>query len=930
MRWYISLFLSTLSCAGKISFSSTQALIDQLENPSAIGVTDVDQDGDIDFVAAEMYGPQLQWWGNDGEGNFKPEGEFFWDVSTDSKVLHLGDYNDDSVMDTLLVITNDQPFSQTLAVSYGKNNFEFESPKTFFDVTHSGSPRIQDLNGDHIPDLIFERSYIFLSSGVFTYGPQLNVSLSFDHFAPWTFLDLNQDGIKDLVQISGVAAIYHPLTAEGFGNPITIKQGSTLEKMLAVSMHPVSHDVLILSAEKEARASSTLTGKVFLRSHTYEENFQLSEKEELEWQTNDLQTAHFLTYPGAMRQFVMTPLGDRGLASISEVLYKDGSLQVNHILTEYLDNQTHPLLGRIDGDSEDDFILPCFPNGDLAPKNSSQVKWTKIKQSVHFPRVSTPVTDTSLRHKVQYIGDIDGDGDEDFITIQEFLSSEPFGDTQIFDVVTSPLIFWDNQGTAGEFLRNELPLFDIGTSRLGHRFEIVAAKDLHGTLDAFNGTSLAEKNWPRGRIDFLIAIYTYHGDSSCLVTLQWMFQDEDGVFHLDPDFLYLDWWQTTARWKWALGDWDGDGTDDLMITRQSSDGKFIQRGWTYWAKGNGMRFGQSQFLTIGFVSPFIEDFDRDGNLDLIGNTALFNGDNTGGTIGTVAFSDKASLQRYEPTGFYFDLEQSFDLNQDNIADFFGINSGEWGVFQRDETGSIQKLSSVPTPEAFHPLVQHRFLDLDSDGDEDLLEFHIEKFSFSEIAVFWRENRRGSSSSFWGQELIPLAPAITSGRNRGHMIDIDNDGIKDLMVEGIDGSRLEWFKITKSSEPMAFTTWMDTYEARGHSADLSSDYDLDGFSNWEEFIFGSNPALRENDSTSVPGVRMGENGLEFSFLSRIDADEMGRRLYHERSSDLEKWSTITESPLRTPENENYERVSFPLNSELKREFFKTTISPPPNE
>ena len=121
-------------------------------------------------------------------------------------------------------------------------------------------------------------------------------------------------------------------------------------------------------------------------------------------------------------------------------------------------------------------------------------------------------------------------------------------------------------------------------------------------------------------------------------------------------------------------------------------------------------------------------------------------------------------------------------------------------------------------------------------------------------------------------------------------------------------------------------------AGGHGAFGQSDVGLR--SRWAVELggicFWGKPCAVGSEFLAFPGIRMGASGAEFSFLFRSDAEDLGIGQESFRSENLLDWSLISEEPVVTPAEGGYERVSYPIDPEAPKGFYRTMVPPPLGE
>ncbi len=878
-----------MTATGQISFGPSQLLSDTVPTPLDVQAFDLDQDGDLDVVSFTDVSPVVYWWLNDGMGNFGKRSEMALHRDFSGIIKGLDDFNEDGFLDIL----HEAAESYDLMISWGEAGIVFSSPQNI----DSSSADFQ----------------IYLHD--------------FDFTNPFgeSFYDFDNNGIKDHIVSDTDKIILTKLFTDQPSTQETIYTVPTDEKAFSAIFFPrdqegQSHRLVVIS---------TLELESIIRILTFNEGTVPMVSTELrvpridaDYTYNDFRYLSTTQDPTTSDIFFVTPhadgFEDQPLFDYYRISQDGISGAIDLVYTA--DKNTYfsaPLITDLDGDSIEDLLLPFssipFEEGPFI----DQIAWAKGSSSGTFSEDYLPISTAGHSHDIQHIGDVDGDGDEDLITQATF-----FLDNQ---TDPAPLLLWEMDTAEGELVSKTI------SNPLSRRSTVIAAEDLSGVLPWAPQVGGETIDWPEDRTDFLLQSINVI-DDQIHHFLEWLLQDSKGNFHSVPlpvtttivsgpypprvDFQYLD--------------WDRDGEKDLL-KYNSSPSLFKLQESISWQKGASRSFLEEAPIFHGATplffadkDPHFVDYNQDGIMDIIGLGRLVGDPQAEDPISyLIQYNDLVSPGSFEPLSSEI-YEIALDLDQDGSVDFVTILNGEpTGILSSD--GSRISLGDIPIDRLNNLLSTSQLIDIDNDGDLDIVE--SQKNNIFIQSLIWIEN--GGSPNALDLRVYPITPSRIASRSKFSLIDMDQDGTKDLLSisKGL-GTRIEWFKITNSESPSAFSNWMIEQELKGHSAGISSDYDQDGHSNWEEFAFGSNPALRETNSASVPGVRTGESGPEFSFLFRSDADALGLTHSHIRSVDLVNWAPMGEAPTVTPAQEGYERISYPVNPESSREFFKTVISPPP--
>ncbi len=298
---------------------------------------------------------------------------------------------------------------------------------------------------------------------------------------------------------------------------------------------------------------------------------------------------------------------------------------------------------------------------------------------------------------------------------------------------------------------------------------------------------------------------------------------------------------------------------------------------------------------VGDQYPAFVDLDNDNDYDLFigfgyissnrGKMAFYRNDGSPDSVSMVLITD------------YF---MNIDLGYYCIPTFTDIDSdGDYDMFLGDENGNIHFYRNDGTPQQYNfTLVSQQyqginvgriaspaFCDIDGDGDYDL--FVGERS--------WGEDNRHGDIDFYenvGRPDSAVFQLVTKNfvtmdigkKPYPSLVDIDNDGLKDMLLGDTDGNINYFSNIGTVNNPQftlteeRFQNITAAYQSRPTFGDLDGDNDLDLIIG-RTSMFSSSLYLYSNDGTpAVPNyVLISSNylGIDYAWpaprLADIDAD-----------------------------------------------------------
>ena len=912
MLRFVMTVLLVSTAAAQISFGPARELTDAISGSLAFAkATDMDGDGDLDVMAAEDYTVRVLWWRNNGAGSFTKQPEWLWG-NTDWKVIGLDDWNGDGRADvwleTFLYGPSGSTGTRRLLVAVVEGNGAIADPVLLgehqppeFD---SGADTfVARINDDSRPDVVASEgvyhadgNWAFPSPAVHVPG---DIEFGLTRRYETTAFDAGNDGDADFLN-SGFytynrLVFTRNLGAAGFAAPETLlapEGGFDSGEHCVISEAGGLHRVLVLTTD-------STDGSRALRSFAMATNGALSAQALLPLPaTVNGSDAHW-TYLRATpdgRAFVLCYLnleyGRVPVSRIHEVTWLGGVLALTEIASYpgYV-GQWQPEIVELNGDTFPD-LLVSLPRGYGENSSPNWIVWHAGKPSGGFAAATGKVNEGLGELKLHHAGDVDGDGDADVLCgVSDVLGTPGVGSERIE--------LWRNDG--GNFERLAVP---HGRDRI----EIVGVTDVTGPAGTWHVENPNHgASWPAGRLDFLAQTYSA---SSIEGRFEWFFQDSGGVFHrwtaADADGIEL----TEVTWA----DWDGDGTKDLLSWELTGT---FQRELTV-RKGSGYGFasgsGKVKMELLSPTAPEVVDFDWDGDLDVVGQGYVF-GTKPGYWLENDGSGEIAAIR-----GLPHALELAPDLDGDGHLDFTA--TGQILLARPGLLFEARPLAAIgPSGENLAT-----FADLDGDGDLDCVVPVATDGLGDYTQIRWWENR--GDARFSTVQGLPLAPARYVSHDQIKAGDLSGDGVPDLVVASTLDSRLEWFPVTRALAPTAFGAWMAAAQLTGHSAGPGSDWDFDGMANWDEFAFGSDPALGDPSHPGRPRLVRDGAGMSFTFHRRLDAASAGLSYPLERSGNLTDWDDWTPTLGVAPAPAGYEKITAPVGAGTAREFFRVALPDPP--
>ncbi|MDB9884183.1 VCBS repeat-containing protein, partial [Candidatus Marinimicrobia bacterium] len=277
---------------------------------------------------------------------------------------------------------------------------------------------------------------------------------------------------------------------------------------------------------------------------------------------------------------------------------------------------------------------------------------------------------------------------------------------------------------------------------------------------------------------------------------------------------------------------DGDGEKTIHASDLDRDGDIDILSSTtyddkiYWYKNNGSQGFTKLTIATNTYDPssiFTIDLDQDGDIDVLSGAH-------NETYPKVAWHKNDGNENFSSYTISSDKTESvyaIDLDQDGDIDVIAADPST-GVIWHENNGSqsfTRTVVSAPIGEyssgssTFYLGSSVFAIDLDSDGDNDILATHRIGGQ-----VVWYENDGAANPSFTANNI-----GSENGVNSIYAIDLDQDGDMDVLTANGSDSKVRWYENDGAANPsftahiIATNLWNTL---RVHAIDMDGDGDLD--------------------------------------------------------------------------------------------------------
>jgi hypothetical protein len=726
------------------------ALVDiRIDKPFSVAAGDLDGDGDMDLVSANLLSDNLTIFFQESPGQFAidPTGPLSTVDMLGPRSVAIGDLDGDGDMDLVSANQDSNNLTVFFQVSPAQFAIDPSGPLATVDTIGPRSVAIGDLDGDGDLDIVsangpLDNLTIFFqtSPGSFTFGSN-SLLLGLDNPLFVAIGDLNGDGAQDIVAANkagdSLSIFFQTSPGQFTFDPDDALADLTLDGPVFVAIGDLDGDgdMDLISANQYSE-NLTIFFQTTPGSFTFDPNGALSEPV----LDDPVSVALFDLDADGDLDLVTANLGDADEIGNLTTFFQTspGQYTANPsgpITDPILDSPRSVAIGDFDGDGEPDFVSANEDNDNLTVfLHASRAQYTVDGNGP----LGDPSMDTTWD---PIIGDFDGDGDLDLATtnresnnITPFLQTSPGQfELSLDGPLTDPnmerpnaLVTGDLDGdgdldiaSSNAFTNNLLVFFqtspgDFTSAPLSLEDNVVNPRDLAcGDLNA------------DGLLDLVSA--NYDGNS---LTIFLQDTGNPGQFIGQPPLTATGGWMTSPA-SVTLGDLNGDGYLDLVSANEWSHNLTI----FFQDPANPGQFAVDSGGPLGGLSimrrPFsvaIGDLDGDGDLDIV--SANWAGE----------FSDA-----------------------DSLTIFFQTSTGQ---FTLDPGGPLTH-SSVDGPQTV------AIADLDGDGDMDLVSAN---FLIENLTVFHQVN----PGRFAIDPRAPLSAPSTTSPGTLAVGDLDGDGDPDIV------------------------------------------------------------------------------------------------------------------------------------------------------
>ena len=322
-----------------------------------------------------------------------------------------------------------------------------------------------------------------------------------------------------------------------------------------------------------------------------------------------------------------------------------------------------------------------------------------------------------------------------------------------------------------------------------------------------------------GKIDIVVPNYG-HRDGNTVSVFRNTSTSASTSFNSKIDFT-----TGTGPGDVAIGDADGDGRPDLVVTNLVSNTASVLRNTSASGSITASSFASKADLTTGAEANGVAicDVDGDGKPDIVvtnwqsSSVSIFRNISESGSITASSFAPKVDFAT-DSSSQYVAI---YDMDGDGKPDLILTNyySNTISVFRNISTlGSISFAPRVDFTAGINPN-GIAICDVDGDGKPDIV---VTNFGSNTVSVFRNTGTSGSIS-------FASKVDLTTGTQPAFVAigDVDGDGKPDLVVSNYGSNTVSVFKNSSTSGSISFASKVDfTVETNPYGVALG-DVDGDG-------------------------------------------------------------------------------------------------------
>ncbi|MGL1885508.1 MAG: FG-GAP-like repeat-containing protein [Reichenbachiella sp.] len=772
-------FVVTFEGGGAIDENSFEAKIDYLigEEPYSVSIGDLDGDGKSDLIVEDFYGNTVSIYRNTSTeaGMISYDTSVDFTTGSEPNSVSIGDIDSDGMLDFVVTNYGSATISIYRNTSTDIGSISYAEKIDYSTGAFPESVSIGDLDGDGKSDLVVTNGGSHTISiyrntsteiGVVRFDTSIDIATGIGAKSV-LINDLNDDGMLDLIVIdTAIVSIFRNNTS-GVGD---ISFATKLDYEIVVA-----NSVSVGDLDGDGKP--------------------------------ELVVANGIGKTVSVFRNISSGIG--GISFATKVKY------------ETIGNATSASIGDFDGDGMADLAVTNYDIDaiSLFRNNSIGEGELSFASNVDF--------ETGLLPLSASIGDLDGDGKSDLVVINRAGKSISILRNQIGEV--SPLIpsitsFSPANGPVGTSVTITGNNFNTTLTENIVYFgatkgEVTLASETELTVTVPYGATyepISVLNKELGLIAFSSTPFVVTFDGGGVID-EYLFLDEYYV------------WQGLGPYSVSIGDLNGDGKNDIVVSDHSIGAILVFRNTTN--NPNSISYGNDNDLSVGGLSPgsiAIGDLDGDAKPDLVvvnsGNNTLSVLRNISESTESINFSWKIDFSTgEEPVSVAID-----DLDNDGKADLVVANSmsNSISLFKNitSDLGEINFSTKKDYATGTDPK-KVSIADFNGDGKVDIA---VANNGSSVISVFENQSQPGliTYSSQKEFETNGIAWSLSAG-------DLDQDGRPDLAISNYSSGTISILKNeSEINETIDFAA-KSNYSTGGFPTSMEiADLDGDG---WPDLI-----------------------------------------------------------------------------------------------